>query len=1123
MTSSFLDQLVKWLVTLVRRSSFSLGLQFLTILVGLTVLHVQAQTEPAIERVSVSAIADIPSIQSGERLSDWLLRARPAQDSLDQQQTPKGNPQSPYFLGSSWLTPKEIPDQIKAKQALLEGLDKIPFPENDSSAQLTKARLYQWIETMPVTGRVVLPNTNPRALQANPKQDPILLANEKVIIPQTPQTVTVIRANGTLCKIAYRPHVEARFYIQGCTQKGKEVSPHADWASIIEPDGSVHVVPVAAWNAGKQDFPAPGSWIWAPPRNSLWTSTEGEQFSKQFTGYLSTQGPSGFPQGAGENQGEVAYLPRVGPREIYEASRDLPISSNFWGETGFIQVPSARVAPAGTGSVTFASWQPYGTLNLAFSPLDWMEFALRYTNVNNVAYGSQAVAGGQTYKDKSAGVKLRLWEESAYLPQFALGIRDAVGAGLFSSEYAVASKRYSVFDFSLGLGWGQLGTRNNITNPMKIFGSSFGTRPEGTVGQGGTVNTGALFHGTSAVIGGLQYHTPWDPLVLKLELDGNSYQQTPQVDLPFGQNLATKTMFNLGAVYQGSFWDFTAALRGGNQVMLGLSLHDRIDLLSTPKVAQAKPVVIDLKPVGDYDPSVPVVLARNTGNPSGVLVSPGKALDNSILGSANQAIANQAIKAQLGTSAAVPSALNLKNESASQIKLQSSVGGSSINSDALLSSSDINFTLALSDKQNLIDQYRKTLLDFEAQTQWKASSLNANGDTWIINLSDSSGIFIRSRLNRGIAILHRDAPSQIQFFEIYLNNWGMLVSQYRINRKDWMLAETQLLPPSEKHPNIIAQEPTAYTTAWGNRSLPVAFADEPSPISQSNLAGPSVGYLDHDPLQTNLGVSYSQVIGGPNAPFLFSLGVMGDALYKFRDNTWVTGTINARVLDNFGKYTYQPPPDGLYPVRTDIRQFMTNSLVTMPNLQVTNTGQLSGNQFVSVYAGYLEMMFAGAGGEYLWRPVDSRLAIGANINRVYQRQFNQWTSLQNYSVNTGFVTAYWDTGVQDLLVKLSVGQYLAGDRGGTLDVSRVFQNGVKIGAYATRTNVSYAAFGEGSFDKGLYIMVPFDAFFARHSDSVANMVFTPLIRDGGAMLFRKYQLYDMTRTRDDRALLLGPD
>ena len=71
-------------------------------------------------------------------------------------------------------------------------------------------------------------------------------------------------------------------------------------------------------------------------------------------------------------------------------------------------------------------------------------------------------------------------------------------------------------------------------------------------------------------------------------------------------------------------------------------------------------------------------------------------------------------------------------------------------------------------------------------------------------------------------------------------------------------------------------------------------------------------------------------------------------------------------------------------------------------------------------------------------------------------------------------------------------------------------------------SVNYAQYGEGSFDKGLYVLIPFDAFFVRHSDSVANMLFTPLIRDGGDMLMRKYKLYDMTRTRDSNALSLGP-
>ncbi|MDU8421091.1 YjbH domain-containing protein, partial [Pseudomonas syringae] len=64
--------------------------------------------------------------------------------------------------------------------------------------------------------------------------------------------------------------------------------------------------------------------------------------------------------------------------------------------------------------------------------------------------------------------------------------------------------------------------------------------------------------------------------------------------------------------------------------------------------------------------------------------------------------------------------------------------------------------------------------------------------------------------------------------------------------------------------------------------------------------------------------------------------------------------------------------------------------------------------------------------------------------------------------------------MDDVLVKMSVGQYLAKDKGGTLDLSKRFDSGVTVGAYATLTNVSKQEYGEGSFTKGFYISVPLD-------------------------------------------------
>ena len=1053
---------------------------------------------------SVQILTQAPSVTGGGRLSQWLLNEQKLQNTSPQNYTSE----TPYPIGTTWQTPQEITNQEIDKQSVLNALEKIDFPDN-AQGKKSKTAFIKFINSMQVTGRVVLPNVNARYLEVNPKLDPILQAGDQVTVPPTPTTITVIRSNGSLCNIRYRPNIEVRFYVQGCKLRSDTNERDPDWAWIVEPDGSVHKTSMAAWNSSKQVLPAPGSWIWAPPRWSDWSGSKGEEFSKALVTMLSAQGPSGLRDSLDNMASSRGSLPSDDPKVLYSVSRDLPISANIWGETGLMQTPSARTAPAGTGAITLGWFNPYTNINLFFSPIDELEFIMRYTNMNNVVYG--ASGGSQTNKDKSVGLKLKLLNENYYLPGLAVGVRDALGTGLFSGEYVVANKRVNNFDVSAGMGWGQLGTRNNVTNPfVTAFGQNFATRSTGTSNQGGTP-TGQFFHGTSALFGGVQYHTPWENLVLKLEVDGNNYQK-----LPYGQTLPNKSVFNYGATYQTKNADFTLGVMGNSQVMFTISLHERLDLLNTPKLAEAKPVAVDLKNVGSYSPNAlsnPAILIDGAKPNSNTKTSV-----NNITASTSSTY-NAPVIAQTKKTNAVANAVVDEQKPKTDLL---EVGNSSP------TKTNPYPTLG---KQNITSAYNGTLVDFEQQTQWQVKGLQGTNNVWTIHLLDASGVFLRSRINRGVAVLHRDAPSNIDTFQVQFYNWGMLVSEFKIDRKQWMLNQTQLLPPSQTTPSITTENTGTLPADGGNpffrgsNSLSLG-----SPISdgnsQSNIASTEplmIDELKHSPLQTNLGISYAQVVGSPDSPFLFSLGVKGDAIYKFRENTWISGTVNTRVVDNFGKYNYDPPPTGLQPVRTDIRQYMTQSIATMPNLQITNTGKLADNHFVSAYAGYLEMMFAGAGGEYLWRPTDSRIAAGIDVNRVRQRQFNVWTSMQNYSVTTGHATAYWDTGVQDILVKMSYGKYLAGDVGGTLDVSRVFQNGVKVGAYATRTNVNYSQFGEGSFDKGVYISVPFDAFFARHSDSSANMLFTPLIRDGGAMLFRKYRLYDMTRTRDPRALSAGPD
>jgi hypothetical protein len=302
-----------------------------------------------------------------------------------------------------------------------------------------------------------------------------------------------------------------------------------------------------------------------------------------------------------------------------------------------------------------------------------------------------------------------------------------------------------------------------------------------------------------------------------------------------------------------------------------------------------------------------------------------------------------------------------------------------------------------------------------------------------------------------------------------------------------------------------------------NTSLPstklIAQVEEIPPPSTYTLPEPKR-------LTGGVGIGFQQNVGGPDG-YLFALSAVARSDLKLWDGAWISGVLNLRALDNYDHFTYDAPSN-LPRVRTYTREYLTSNRVTMPNLQLTQMTKWNDNHYFSAYGGMLEMMFGGVGAEWLYRPLNSPFAIGIDLNQVKQRDFDQRFTFMDYEVFTGHITSYWETGWHDVLVKASVGQYLAGDRGYTMDLSRSFPNGVRMGAYFTKTNVSAEDFGEGSFDKGIYVSIPFDSFFAKHTASSANLLWSPLIRDGGAKLNRAYPLYNFTRMRDRVAMDFGP-
>ena len=259
----------------------------------------------------------------------------------------------------------------------------------------------------------------------------------------------------------------------------------------------------------------------------------------------------------------------------------------------------------------------------------------------------------------------------------------------------------------------------------------------------------------------------------------------------------------------------------------------------------------------------------------------------------------------------------------------------------------------------------------------------------------------------------------------------------------------------------------------------------------------------------------SQSFGQPERFYSWQLGVSAGGGLQLADGWQLISTLQTAPFGNFRKMNfYQDGQQSDVPrVRTLIRYYLDRDL-WLDTLYSSWFTSLTPDYYLAFYAGYLETMFAGIGGELLYRPVDQGFAIGVDINSVRQRDYRNETGLMDYAVTTGHVSLYWQLpGAPELQLSTKIGRYLAGDHGVTVELARRFDGGIVLGAYASKTDMSKQQYGEGSFTKGLYLSVPFEYFSGKPGRGRGVLPWQPISRDGGQLLNRPLPLYNVTESR----------
>jgi len=255
---------------------------------------------------------------------------------------------------------------------------------------------------------------------------------------------------------------------------------------------------------------------------------------------------------------------------------------------------------------------------------------------------------------------------------------------------------------------------------------------------------------------------------------------------------------------------------------------------------------------------------------------------------------------------------------------------------------------------------------------------------------------------------------------------------------------------------------------------------------------------------TGTKIRFQPFIASREEFFKGALLVENNSEFIIRENLFFNANLKYSLANNFDDLIF--PPVDVFPaqVRSDVKQYLKNMddgiLIGRAQLDYHITPKK--NHHLMTTGGILEDMFSGYGAEYLYFEPNTNYSFGIELFKVRKRDYH-WgfghLSYENTTLTANFY--YRNYGTVPFDMKISAGEYLAGDVGSTIEFSRSFRNGVRFGAFATFTDVSTQDFGEGSFDKGIFFNIPIYG-------NLIDYTWRPLTKDPGAKLIRKHTLHD---------------
>jgi len=241
--------------------------------------------------------------------------------------------------------------------------------------------------------------------------------------------------------------------------------------------------------------------------------------------------------------------------------------------------------------------------------------------------------------------------------------------------------------------------------------------------------------------------------------------------------------------------------------------------------------------------------------------------------------------------------------------------------------------------------------------------------------------------------------------------------------------------------------------------------------------------------------SFQTFLNDPSGFFKYRLGVRGWLELK----PWTGGGLVAGV-EAFPFNTVSTSNVPLSrPVRSDGVPYMEKK-VNMALLLAEQIVKFPKEIYGRVTAGYLELEYGGLDAEAARPFFGGRLLVGLSGSVVKKRdpdemfkfKDNDWKDLYT----TGFVNARLNLPEVEGAIDVKAGQFLAGDRGARVTVSKFFNGFILSAWYSfTGTDPFTDSFNRGYHDKGIAITIPLRMFTGTDSRTSYTYSLSPWTRD----------------------------